>query len=54
MYDFERDNELISSNIYKILKNLSALLLEMFSKNITDKLNLKIEVIYYVLFRFLN
>ena len=44
MYEFERDNELISSTIYKILKNLSALILEMFSKNITEKLILKIEV----------
>ncbi len=44
MYEFERDNELISSTIYKILKHLSALILEMFSKNITEKLILKIEV----------
>jgi hypothetical protein len=44
MYDHELSNETICSKSYKILKNLSNLILKLFSKNITDEIILKIQV----------
>jgi hypothetical protein len=44
MYDHDLANDSKVCKTYKILKNLSVLILELFSKNITEELILNIQV----------
>ncbi len=51
MYDHDLANELYFSATFKILKYLSNLILDLFSKNITDDLILNIQVNITILLR---
>lgn len=47
MYDHDLSNEAICSKSYTVLKNFSNLILELFSKNISYDIILKIKVRYF-------
>ncbi len=47
MYDHDLSNEVIYSKSYTVLKNFSILILELFSKNISYEIILKIKVKFF-------